>query len=204
MKKSTGLSAQTVATFAVLFALVVLLQLFGGYIRIGTTSLNFVLVPIVLGGILLGPIAGLLLGLTSGVIVLLCGVFGMDGFTLILVTDHPFITALTCIGKGVASGFVPALIYKLLKKKNEKVGLFIASALAPIINTGLFIIGALFMSDTLAGNFLSDGQTVLYFLIIVCAGVNFLVEFAINLVLSPSLYRVIKAIDKKPSYAEEE
>ena len=203
MNNSSKISAAFIAKFAVLFTIVVLLQLFGGYIKIGTTSLNFVLVPIVVGGIILGPIAGLALGFISGVIVLICGVTGVDVFTLILFTDHPFLTALVCIGKGILSGLIPALVYKALRNKREKAGVVLASLLAPIINTSVFILGALLMSDTLSANFVPSGQTVLYFLVIVCAGINFLVEFAINIVLSPSLSTIISAVAKKPKRTDD-
>ena len=59
------------------------------------------------------------------------------------------------------------------------------------VNTGLFILGALcFLQDTLKANFVS-GTSVIYFLIIGCAGINFLIELAINLIAAPSIYRVI-------------
>ena len=37
----------------------------------------------------------------------------------------------------------------------------------------------------------------MYFLIIGCAGINFIVEFAINLLLAPSVYRIIKVVKKQ-------
>jgi hypothetical protein len=68
---------------------------------------------------------------------------------------------------------------------------FIAAASAPIANTGLFILGGLAMSGTLSNNFVAEGSTVIYFLIIVCAGINFLLEFALNLIVSPAIHRII-------------
>lgn len=197
MKKGNFFSAKRITGLAVLFALVIVLQMLGGYFRIGATSLSFVLVPIVLGGILYGPIAGGLLGFTFGFIVLMYGVTGADVFTAILFADHPVLTVLTCIVKGVAAGVGAGCIYKLFEKKHPYVGVFAASAAAPVLNTGLFILGALLMSDTLRGNFVANGQTVLYFLIIGCAGINFLVELAINLIASPSVYRVMNIVSGK-------
>jgi hypothetical protein len=63
------------------------------------------------------------------------------------------------------------------------------------VNTGLFIAGALcFLQETLKANFVAEGTTILYFLFIGCAGINFLVELAINLIAAPSIYRVIHVI----------
>ena len=196
MRKEGFFSAKRVAGIGILLALVIVLQVFGGYIRIGTTPLSFVLVPIVLGAILFGPAVGGILGFAFGLIVLLYGVFGLDGFTLILFQDHPVWTSILCLGKGTVAGVVAGYVYKLVSKKNAYVGTFAAAAAAPVLNTGLFILGALFMSDTLSANFVADGSTVIYFLVIVCAGINFLIELAINLVCSPAIYTVLRASSK--------
>ena len=77
--EKTFFSARNVTFLAVLVALVVVLQVFGGYFKIGATSLSFVLVPIVLGGLLVGVWAGGLLGLLFGLITLVYGITGADG-----------------------------------------------------------------------------------------------------------------------------
>lgn len=194
--KERYLTAKNLTYFAILLALVIVLQLFGSSIKIGATSLSFVLVPIVLAGMVLGPLAGGLLGFIFGVIVYLQGLFGVDVFTAILINDHPFLTALTCLGKGLGCGLASGGCYVLLKDKNETAASFISAAICPIINTGLFILGALLMSDTLSANFVEDGSTVIYFLVIGCAGVNFLVELAINLICAPVILRITKIVEK--------
>ena len=197
MEKSKIFSAKNIAYLAVLLALVVALQCLGGFFRIGETSLSFVLVPIVLGAVLIGWWAGAILGFAFGFIVLMYGVTGADPFTNILFTAHPVLTTLTCLVKGIAAGVVPGLIYPLIAKKNKLAGVIVASALAPLMNTGLFIIGALLMSGTIATNFVAEGSTVVYFLFIACAGLNFIIEFAINLVLSPAIHRVVLVVEKQ-------
>ncbi len=197
MNKGKLLSARNIAYFSVLLALVVVLQCCGGFFRIGPTSLSFVLVPIVLGGILLGWIAGGLLGLVFGFIVLMYGVAGADAFTATLLADSPVMTVLICLVKGIAAGIVPALLYKLIARKNTLVGAIVASASAPIMNTGLFIVGCLIINGTIAG-FTANGtmNEVVYFLFIGCAGWNFIIEFAINLVLAPAVHRVVLVAEK--------
>ena len=196
MGKKSFFSAKNITGIAVLLALVIFLQTVLGAIKVGATSFSLVLVPIVLGGLLFGMGTGAFLGFAFGLITLIYGVTGADPFTAILFNDHPLLTALTCLGKGTAAGFCGGLVYKLLHGKNELLGVFFASAIVPIVNTGLFIVGALLMSDTLSANFVADGMTVTYFLIIVCAGVNFLVEFAINLLAAPAIHRTIGVIRK--------
>ena len=90
-------TSKNLAILGILSAFIVVLQVFGSYIAIGTVRLSFVLVPIVLGGIMTGVWGGAFLGLIFGVITLIMGVVGLDGFTFILFSDHPFLTVATCL-----------------------------------------------------------------------------------------------------------
>lgn len=195
-KKANYSLSGYIARFAILLALVVVLQLWGGSLKIGAVSFSFVLIPIVFGGIVLGWASGLALGFVFGLITLLMGAGGADPFTLVLFNDHPLYTSLICIIKGSAAGVFPALIYGVIAKKNVTAATITAAAAAPIINTGLFILGALaLLTDTLSANFV-DGTSVVYFVVIVCAGINFLVELALNLVVAPAIVRVVRAVEK--------
>ena len=176
---------------ACLISIVIIFQLMGSFIKIGATNVSLVLVPIVLGSILLGPTGGAILGTAFGIVVLVAGINGVDGFTFILWQNQPLETAILCIGKGLLAGLCSGLIYKALKNANEVVALFAASAIAPIVNTGLFILGGLFMvNETLTSNFV-DGTTLVYYLVILCAGFNFIAEFILNIVVSPALKTII-------------
>ena len=196
MEEKRFFTAKNVTILGVLTAIIVVLQIFGSYFRIGTISLSFVLVPIVIGGILTGVVGGTILGFIFGVITLVMGIVGADQFTFILFSDHPFLTILTCVIKGSAAGFMSGFVYKLLKDKNLTLSTFAASAVAPIVNTGLFIVGAFCMADTLNSNFVAENSNVVYFIFIGCAGINFLIELAINLVLAPSVCKIIKAVKR--------
>ena len=179
---------------ATLSAIVLFLQLAGVTIRIGATPVSLVLLPITLGALLLGPTAGAWLGFLFGAEVLIVlGVMGADPFTATLFLEHPLFTSLLCLIKGVAAGLVPALIYRALKEKHERLALFLAAAAAPIANTGIFILGSYTMMDTFQANFLGE-MPMFYFLVIICAGWNFIFEFLINLVCSPILARVMAVL----------
>ena len=194
-----NISAKNVTYFAILLALVVVLQTTLGSIRIGATSFSVVLIPIVIGAILLGEIAGGLLGLAFGLIVLIYGITGIDVFTNYLFVNQPVLTVLTCLVKGIMAGVVPAFTYRLLSKKNVNVATVVSSMTSPIVNTGLFIVGALLMYNTLSASPFLDGQSVMYFLIIGCAGINFLVELLVNIVVAPAIARFIQIIEKRVS-----
>ena len=148
-------------SLAVLTAVVLVLQLTGTTIRIPflSTSVSLVLIPITLGAILLGPLAGAFLGFVFGAVVYVSGgVLGMDPFTLLLFQQHPIITAGICLLKSTLAGFLAGLAYRLLcprkevnteESKNNAFGkisrsllaVFVAAAVTPIVNTGIFILG---------------------------------------------------------------
>lgn len=191
-------TARRISWFAILLALVVVLQIWGSAIPFAGTTLNLTLIPVVLGAIILGPIAGMLLGVAVGVVITINALAGTDVFTLYLFQNNPVMTFLIIFVKGSLAGLVPGYLYKLFKKR-PILATFIAAGAAPLVNTGIFVVGALIISGTIGG-FMSfagiTGQTVIYFIIIGCAGINFLVEFALNMVLAPALHRVIKVLDK--------
>lgn len=191
-------TARNISYLAVLTALTIVLQIWGGTIKIGPTSISLVLVPIVLGGVMLGIWAGAFLGFVFGFIVLMYGVSGADVFTAMLLDVHPLITSVLCLLKGTAAGAVAGLLFKLIAKKNRYVAVFVAAAAAPIVNTGLFIIGGLCMSDIFAGFAMAANYSnTFYYLVLGVAGLNFIVEFSINLLLSPAIYTVDRVVEKQ-------
>ncbi len=196
LKENKFFTAKNVAILGVLSAFVVVAQVFGSYFKIGAVSLSFVLVPIVLGAITTGIIGGTFLGLLFGATTFLMGLNGADYFTSVLISDHFVITLLVCLVKGAAAGAFSGIVYRIFRDKNDVLATAAAAAIAPIANTGLFILGALLMTDTLNANFVGDNSSVIYFLFIGCAGVNFLIEFAINVALAPTLSRIIKAVKR--------
>ncbi len=194
-------SAKNIAYFAVLLALVVVLQMFASAIPVGATgaTLNFSLVPIVLGAILLGPLGGALLGLACGIVVLVqVIVLTGNAFYLAIWTNSPVVTSFTCLIKTTAAGLLAGILYRLIARKNSLAAVFTASAVVPIVNTGLFILGCLCMTGTIAdfGGGLS-GADVLVFILVALVSFNFFIEFAINLVLAPAIHRVVLITEKQ-------
>ena len=201
MKKKAFFTSRNITFLAVLLALVIVLQIFGGYIKIGPVNFTLTLVPIVLGAVMLGPLAGLILGFAFGLVTLINGVVGNDVFTFYLFSQQPVFTTVLCFVKAIAAGLAASYAYRLIVKKNQYAAVFTAAIVAPVVNTGLFILGGLMMSGTIAGFMQSVGNTasVVYFLIIGCAGINFLVELGLNLVAAPALYRVSGLCIKSPA-----
>lgn len=200
--KKTFFTAKNITYLAVFAALIIVLQMCAGYIKIGTTSLSFVLVPIVLGGVLMGPAAGCALGALFGAITVICGATGLDQFTLYLLGETPLFTIFLCFAKAIAAGVIPALLYKVIARKNKYVAVFAAAFAAPVINTGLFIAGAFIISGTISNAMSSLGINIaglspIYIVFVLVVGVNFFVELAINAVCSPAIYTINKVVEKQ-------
>lgn len=202
--KQSFFSAKYVSYLGVLAGLVIALQMLSGFMKIGATTFCLVLVPIVLGGLILGVAAGAILGFLFGVVVLVDALIGLDPFTLFLLGEQPVFTVILCLAKGVAAGAIPALIYKFIAKKNKYVGSIVAAVLAPICNTGVFAIGAFFIMQPILDFFASVGSDLsglnpAYIVFILLIGVNFFVELAINALLAPAIYSVNNIVAKKIS-----
>lgn len=194
MNKGNFFSARNVSFLAVLLALVIALQAFGGSINIGAVQLNFTLIPIVLGAMMLGPIAGAILGFACGVVVFVQVVMGLVPFYTLIWTGSPVIACLTCIVKTTAAGYVAGLIYKLVAKKNKYLAVFLAAAAVPVVNTALFILGCVGMWGTIST--IAGGESMFGFILVSLVTFNFFVELGVNLVVSPALFRVIKTVGK--------
>ena len=205
MKTSTMQKTLRIVQLALLIALVVALQMLSALIPPigGTVSITLTLVPVVVGGILLGKRAGAILGFSFGLIVMINCINGLDIGGSILWNANPFWTALICLLKGTAAGFFSAFFYELICKKNMRVSdgkriaaTVVAAVSAPIINTGLFVCGMfLLFKDVLY--VWAGGKNVIVYVIVGLAGINFLVEFIVNLILSPAILRITEVVGKK-------
>lgn len=189
-------STKNIVYLAVLTALLVVLNLLSTVFKV-ITNVNLTLIPIVLGALVLGYKGGAVLGIISGLMTFIFGVTGVDPFTNFLFTHHPVLTFLTCTVKITLAGVLGGFVYDLFKSKHKYLGTFIASAVVPIVNTSVFILGALTMYDSITVLAGAEGVGVMYFLIVICAGINFLIELGINLLVAPAIYSVINVLESR-------
>lgn len=177
---------------AILTAIVIVLQLLGGFIKFGPFSISLVLIPIVIGAAKCGIKIGTWLGFVFGAVVLLNG----DATAFFAV--NVFGTVLTVLLKGAACGSAAGLTYKLLEKYNKYAAVVAAAVVCPVVNTGVFLIGCLlFFLDTIKawGAGLGFTNTVSYMFLVLVGG-NFLFELATNMILSPVILRILNFKEK--------
>ena len=183
-----------------LSGLIILLQMYFVIPLPGSLTLSLVLVPIVVGAVLYGPRSGALLGGVFGVLVAVMAVQGRLGaLTNMMVAYNALLTVAICVLKGVAAGLVPGLIAKVFKKR-PFAGVLLAAAAAPIANTGIFVAGMLTVFRGVMLEFADGigmgGVNALYFAVVILVGVNFIIEFAANLILSPAIAGIVRGVKK--------
>lgn len=184
------LKTQRLVALSVLTALIVILQLLSNTVKLGGVSITLSLVPIVVGAALYGINAGACLGGVLGVVTLVCCISGMDLGGAMLWNANPLMTAVVCIVKAVAAGGASALIYRALEKRNQTVAAVCAGIVCPVVNTALFCLAmVLFFQSTLLE--WAGGQAIVSYILFGLAGINFLAELTVNLVLSPTVIRII-------------
>ncbi len=183
-----------------LSGLIILLQMYVVIPLPGSLTLSLVLIPIVVGAVLYGKNAGALLGGVFGLVVTIMSIQGQMGvLTTMMVEYNAVLTAAVCMLKGIAAGWVAGWVAGMFKSRHF-VGILLAAAAAPIVNTGIFVLGMItvfkdVMLDFAAKNNL-EVTSALTFAVVVLVGFNFVIELAANLILSPAIASIVNAIKK--------
>ena len=194
MQTTSRKKIEQLTLLSLLTALVAVLAYFGGFIKIGgLASISLTLIPVVIGAALCGPYAGAWLG-------------GVSGAVFFITADAAFWfglsipgTVITVMVKGILAGYFGGLVYRLLEKKNRYVAVVASAVVCPVVNTGVFLLGCLvFFLDTVRDFAAAEGFSVFAYLILFFVGLNFVFELLTNVLLSPTILRVLN-IRKKQS-----
>lgn len=155
----------------------------------GGTAINLALIPVVVGAILYGPTGGLIVGLFLGATTLLPGQ-GAEGF---FVNWYMVIlTIILCLLKTGLAGFVAGVVFRLLAKKNFYAAIYLAAAVTPFVNTGVYLVlsGVLvkIMTGDAYGPYLIATAAVIW--------IAFVIEFAVDIILAPAIASLVKALGR--------
>lgn len=194
---STHARTLRLVQIALLTALMLLLQLAFGSLRIGPVTLSFSLVPLVIAAVFIGPGAGAFLGLVSGVVTFIQVLTAADPFYTLLIATNPFVTAVICITKTTLAGLLAGLCYRTICKvsKYRSLNVILPAAVCPIINTGIFCFGMYFgfgsalQSSEVFGA--AASASLFSFVLIGLAGVNFIYELLTNIVVCPIISKAL-------------
>lgn len=158
-----------------------------GYISTGFFSITLMTIPVVVGAISLGPVAGMILGAVFGLTSFLqCFGIGyvIDPSAALLFSTNPFFAFVTCFLPRILMGLGVALIFKAVMKIDKiKASAYpISAASGTILNTTLFMTCyiALYKNTVLAG-------ASVFKILISILTLNFLIEFCVSLVLGAAI-----------------
>lgn len=185
--------------FAALLAALIILLTFFVTIPLGPLTITLNCLPVAIGSVLLGPLYGAGLGAVFGIASFLKTVTGGGGpLMTMLLGVNPFLTFVMCFVPRVLCGWLPGLLFKALPKDSEPKRLAssaVCCGLTTLLNTvGFLGLMWLFFRDV---DMLSSKPVGNFFLFIFAlAGLNALVEFAINLVLGTAVCRAMFAVTK--------
>lgn len=198
MQKKISLKINRMVGIAIFIAIIIVLQSIGSFIKFGSFSISLVLVPIAVGAAIYGEMAGAIFGATFGAVVLFNCINGADIGGNMLWVSNPAVTSILCMGKGMLAGLFAGLAYTTVSKLTKKpyIGAICAAFVCPVVNTGIFLAGmAIFFHDTLT--IWAGGSNIIYYTFIGLAGVNFILELSVNIVLSPVIVRILNVLQKK-------
>ena len=108
---------------------------------------------------------------------------------------RPFWLIVVCVGKAVLCGLCAGRAAKALEKK-QTLSCIAAALVAPVVNTGVFAVGMLTVFRPILAQY-AGGTDVVTYLFVAFIGVNFLVEFAVNAVLSAAIARIVQVVRKQ-------
>ena len=206
-KKEKQIPLKSVIGLAV-FALIIVVMAFTpvGFLKTGNLEASFLVVPVAIGAILLGPTYGAVLGLVMGV-VSFAQCFGASDMGSALFGVSAVNTFLLCVIPRVICGWMAGVFYDLLSKidKTGFVPQIAAAVVCPIFNFILFMLGlSLLFGQT---PYLLNVQTQMnasgigfYFAL---GGMNLLYELLASVVLTTGISTLILKFKNRNKVKEE-
>lgn len=178
---------QTALT-AILTAIILLMAFTPlGYLKVGPVSITFLVVPVVIGGITLGPVRGGFLGAVFGATSLAQCFLG-DAFGAALFAINPMATVAACLIPRVLIGVISGLLFPLLWTWDKRgVASFVMTSVAGVLTNTILFIGLVvsFFKDTFWGG---SPFLVIFFGFFT---LNVALELLVGVVISTALSAVV-------------
>lgn len=201
--KNTSKNLRTLTQLALLVAIEFVMRALGlGTVPMGPLVMSFLTLPVAVGAIVLGPLAGLVLGGVFGVLSLTDAIAGRSAMTNFFFSIDPVNTVILCVGMRMLMGFCCGLLFSALKKLDEKgTWSYLAGALsAPLLNT-LFFMGYIclvfYQSDYIQNLVALKGATNPVMFVVLVVGVQGLIEAVVCGVLGSIVGKAVDVFVKR-------
>lgn len=200
MKKNSHEKLRYMVELAILVAVTLLLAYTPlGYFRTAGLEISFLMIPVVVGAVCLGPLAGAVLGAVFGITSFIqCLTGSVFGSTLLGI--NPVFTLITCIVPRILAGWLPGLLFAALRRRWDNVFSCAAACLAgPVLNTLLFMGSlCLFFFQTEYIQSLAAGLNVLAFCM-AFVGFQGLLEAIVCFVVGTAVAKALLQVKKRLS-----
>ncbi len=189
------LKTATLTQLAILVAVIILMAFTPlGYIRTLGLEITFVMIPVIIGAITIGPGAGAFLGFVFGLTSFIqC--FGMSPFGATLFAINPIYCFIVCVVTRTLMGWLCGLIFKCFPEKNLA-AYSISSLSGALLNT-LFFMSALILlfgkTEFIMG--FRGSMGVIEF-VVAFVGINGLVEAVACFVIATAISRAVARYTK--------
>ena len=198
-----GTKLRTLTQLALLVAVELAMRALGlGAVPVGPLNMSFLTLPIAIGAMVIGPLAGLILGGVFGVLSLTDAVSGRSVMTGTFFSISPIHTVILCVGMRMLMGLFCGLLFAALKKADKRGtwSYLVGSLSAPLLNTLLFMgyICAVFYHCDYVQNLVATlGAANPIMFVILLVGVQGLVEAAICGILGSIVGKAVDAFVKR-------
>ena len=174
-----------------------------GYFKTAGVEITFMVLPVAIGAIVIGPAGGAILGGVFG-ITSFVQCFGTSPFGAMLLGINPIFTFITCLVPRVLCGWIAGWIFRALQKvdKTKLVSYCTAALSTALLNTVFFILSIVvffWKNETFTTTMISWGFSLDSFWVFVVAfvGLNGLIEAIVNFVVAAAVGKaVVRYVDK--------
>ncbi|MGI6537691.1 MAG: ECF transporter S component [Caldicoprobacterales bacterium] len=174
-----------------------------GYLKVGVIEISFMMIPVAVGAIVLGPDAGAVLGGIFGATSFIQAL-GMSPFGVALMSINPFYTFLLTMIPRVLMGWLTGLLFQSLYRNysTRKISYGAAGLSSALLNTIFFMtfLILLFGNTEYIKSF--RGDMALLPFVTAFVGLNGLVEAVVTTILGGAIGRALISY-RQSIYAEE-
>lgn len=201
--KNTSTKMRALTQLALLIAVELAMRAVGlGAVPVGPLNMSFLTLPISVGAMVIGPVAGLVLGGVFGVLSLTDAISGRSMMTGTFFSISPIHTVILCVGMRMLMGLCCGLLFAAAKKADKRgTWSYLVGALsAPLLNT-LFFMGyiclAFYRCDYVQNLAATLGATNPLMFVVLLVGVQGLVEAAACGILGSVIGKAVDTVLKR-------
>lgn len=192
-----AMNLKMLTRLALLVAIELVMKAVGlGSVPMGPLYMSFLTLPIAVGAITMGPVAGLVLGGVFGAVSFYDAITGGSAMTSALFQVSPVHTFILCVVTRMLMGLCVALIFAALRKADQAGGwsYILSAMMAPALNTLFFmgyIVLAFYNCDYVQGLVAKNGAANPLMFVVLLVGVQGVAEFLVSGILGGVVARAV-------------